>query len=186
MEKKKALVIQRIIIAVLLFLIVIVNIISFTLFFKTKMRAKSYERGYIVTASIGFDEPSKEEAAALVRNLYNTPHSFKETDLNNKNGHADILKKVVYIDDNLTISDFIYAYAHELTHLKYATTNETFTSYKSIIMLYESNNHILQCVALSATTEILNGCAEGTEYDCGYYLTEYFKDKGVLEEINND
>ena len=37
MENKKTLVIQRIIIAVLLFLIVIVNVISFTLFFKTKM-----------------------------------------------------------------------------------------------------------------------------------------------------
>lgn len=185
MEDKKILVIQRIIIAVLLFLIVTVNIISFTLFFKTKMRVKSYERGYIVTASIGFDEPSKEEAATLVRDLYNTPHSFKEADLNNKNGHADILNEVVYIDENLTISDFIYAYAHELTHIKYKTTDETFVTYKSIITLYESNNHILECVALSATTEILNGCADGSQYDCGYYLIEYFSDKGILKEVNN-
>lgn len=68
---------------------------------------------------------------------------------------------------------YTFFLAHELTHLKYYTANECFTEYTAIITLYESGNDYFKNVALWRASLIIQSNLQD-EYDCGYYLLEYF------------
>lgn len=70
-------------------------------------------------------------------------------------------------------NDYTFFLAHELTHLKYYSANECFVEYKAIITLYESGNDYFKNIALWRANGVLLGNIQD-EYDCGYYLLEYF------------
>lgn len=90
-------------------------------------------------------------------------------------GTTDIKNKTITLVDWLPAEYYIVILAHELTHLKYKTENETFTEYKSITWLYETNIRVFQIASLNRAKTIIRGDYAGTEYDCGYYLLKYFK-----------
>lgn len=69
--------------------------------------------------------------------------------------------------------NYTFFLAHELTHLKYYTANECFTEYTAIITLYESGNEYFKNVALWRANATIQSHLQD-EYDCGYYLLEYF------------
>lgn len=85
------------------------------------------------------------------------------------------LRKIM-VDTAYTTRHHAYTFflAHELTHLKYFTANECFTEYTAIITLYESGNEYFRNVALWRAHLTLQANSQD-EYDCGYYLLEYFK-----------
>lgn len=93
-------------------------------------------------------------------------------------GTADIKNKTITIVNWLPREQYAVVLAHELTHLKYKAHNETFTEYKAITWLYETNIKAFQIASLNRAKTIIRGDYAGTEYDCGYYLLKYFK--GVL------
>lgn len=93
-------------------------------------------------------------------------------------GIADIKNKTITLVNWLPEEYYVVTLAHELTHLKYKAYNETFTEYKSLTWLYETNIRAFQIASLNRAKTIIRGDYAGTEYDCGYYLLEYFK--GVL------
>lgn len=90
-------------------------------------------------------------------------------------GTTDIKNKTITLVNWLPVEYYIVALAHELTHLKYKAENETFTEYKSLTWLYETNIRAFQIASLNRAKTIIRGDYAGTEYDCGYYLLQYFK-----------
>lgn len=67
---------------------------------------------------------------------------------------------------------------HELIHLKYHTTNETFTQFMTFKHLYESNNEYLKYASKILALDIFNGeYSHAKQYDCGYYIIKYLEEK---------
>lgn len=173
MKRNKKLKAQYIIIAILVVVLLIVTALNICITLAYNWQPKPYEVGRIIDAPPPYEEPTKAEAKQMVRAVYDTPHILKEKDMEN-DGDVNYFLRTVYVRKGVSASDFILFYAHELTHLKYWCKNETFVMYKTITTLYESDNHVLKCVALSARKNILDGNAKYPEYDCGYYLLQYF------------
>lgn len=113
-----------------------------------------------------------------LRELFNTPHTlqWKEIKDSSVTGYTSLLTRKIYLKINLYEPVEVVTYAHELTHLKYFTANETFTTYKSIIILYESGIPYFRYVALREANGIINNHGQqGTKYDCGWLLQQYFE-----------
>ena len=104
----------------------------------------------------------------------NTPHFYIENDLSKKDydGFALPLIRVAVVDSQLSGADYAIALTHELVHIKYQTGNETWTSFKTFVVLYESKSIILQNVALYYAQQQLSGMYID-DYDCSYYIAEY-------------
>lgn len=173
---KKKLKAQYIIIAILVVILLIVTALNIYITLAYNWQPKPYEVGHFVDAPPPYEEPSKAEAKQMVKAVYDTPHILKEKYMD-KDGDTNYFTRTVYVQKGVSVSDFILFYSHELTHLKYWCENETFVMYKTITTLYESDNHVLKCVALAAKKNILDGNVENPEYDCGYYLLQYFKEE---------
>lgn len=117
---------------------------------------------------------TKAEMRNKLDKLYKIDYTYEEIDEieqlvwgYSKDNHIMICK-------NVKNGDYIYVLAHEMTHIKYKVCNEIFVEYKTIITLYESKDKLLQEIALNRARFIVGG-GVATEYDCGYYLLEYFK-----------
>ena len=147
-----------------------------------KLEVKKYYRYQQINVPEMKYTLTKDEVRKLVADLYNTPHIYKEVDVIAKNRMAEsfILLRLVRIRKDLDIGDYAVAYAHELAHVKYMIGDETNVSFKSFVMLYESGNAELQNMALREAKYIIKGSYKGTKYDCGYYIIEYLKEKGVI------
>lgn len=124
----------------------------------------------------------KERIKEKIRELMDTPHLYFEKDFKeeNKIGDSSPLRRVVRIDRDVDLYDYIVGYTHELCHIKYMTKNDTFVSYKTFVHLYESNDVDFMLCSIVYANSVLCGDFKGTDYDCGYYILEY------LEQHNYD
>lgn len=90
-------------------------------------------------------------------------------------GQADVLRRVIYINENIHGADLAETLAHEIIHIQYLTSNETHTAYLTFKILFESGVPELRDTAINI---IYNQCQiqnrKGTEYDIGYYIKKYF------------
>lgn len=157
--------------------ILVINIGAlFNLKFRVNYKVKPYDPTTLTTPAVTHTL-TKSTAKKLIKDLYNTPHIYTEKNLDkqNRNGQSIPIWRVAIIHNDLDLHDYIIAYAHELTHIKYQVADETYTTYKTIVKLYESGNAELQYHAIKEANDILSGCYEDTDYDCGYYIIEYFK-----------
>lgn len=113
-----------------------------------------------------------------LRALYDTTHKVYWEEGKNKTigGHTNFVTRNVYIRINLYELEEVLVYAHELTHLKYFSGNETFVTYQAIITLYESGIPYFRYVALYNARNIVNYHSYNrTAYDCGWLLQQYFE-----------
>ena len=140
----------------------------------TDWKVKDYEPIEIEIPNINYTM-ALSTAKEKIKQLINTPHILVECNV--KRCFNSPIFRVVYMNKNHTQHNYIIDYAHELTHLKYMVADETYTTCKSLILLYESNDYHLKYHALVEIKEILEGSCKSTEYDCGAYLVEYFKNK---------
>ena len=109
--------------------------------------------------------------------IFKTLHFTHYRDLTKSGcaGQTILIFRIVYMHNKLTKDMEAFTYAHELTHLKYFTKNETFTEYNTIIELYESNEPYFKYLALKFANGIINyNWFKNTKYDCGLYLQKYF------------
>lgn len=119
---------------------------------------------------------TKESAKQTLKKLYDTPHIYIEKDLPQGDmGRSMAFFRVVEIDTDLDLHDYIIAYAHELCHVKFQVNNETYTAYQTFVTLYESGNAELQYHAMVYADQIVSGNALSAIYDCGFYILEYLK-----------
>lgn len=114
---------------------------------------------------------TKNELKTMVSELFDTPHIYAETNYDSRNIAA---LRIIKISNKSHTFSYVKQYAHELTHVKYQTKDERFTVYKTITTLYESNNEYLQWVAVDYANEFLTKSNNDKDYDCGYYLLNYF------------
>lgn len=123
---------------------------------------------------------NKTEIKLILDAFYDVKYDYEEKDyLGHKYesavlGTASIKPNKIVVMNNLTNETYCVVLAHELTHIKYKTSDETFTEYKSIVLLYETKIPMFQKSALNRARRIVSGHFKGTEYDCGYYLLNYF------------
>lgn len=172
------------IIIILLATIIILTIIAETniFFSKNKLKVLPYEKNY----SLKIKEVNLEGDVKLkIDNLFNFKYFYKETD-NFKGlilGKSIPLYRTVIVKKNLKEEDpeeYALALTHELCHLKYNTYNDTFINYMTFKTLYECEDEALQTIGFNFGVTIIEGGYEGNNYDCGYYILEYFKEKKVL------
>lgn len=177
-------VIQNFIIICLLLLIFLTISSSFYIMWGNKMKPEAYTK--VEYEYVDVPEYDIREATEQVKKLFNVPHIYIEREIYDfVYGKAIPLLHIVMIQDNLRLyhkDTYIYTYAHELAHVKYATSNETFTEYKSIVVLYESGIDYLQAIAWNEAVNIMRGCYRGNKYDCGKQLIDYFKTTAKLVE----
>ena len=120
---------------------------------------------------------TKQEIKSLLDKFYRIRYTYGEFDSLSDDGYVN--GNHIVIKSSLTKEEYLFALAHEITHIKYETSNETFVEYTTIIELYESGNELFKQVALNKTRMILSGSAMGTDYDCGAYLLTYFEGENL-------
>lgn len=135
-----------------------------------------YEHYYIPQEKITCSW-TKQEVKVLLNLLYDTSYTYSEQDYIGEKiaGDSNIADRHIIVLSNLSVIDYIWVLSHEIVHIKYQAANETFTEYTSIVTLYESEIIVFKKVALNRAKLIISGGYAETEYDCGYYLKNYFK-----------
>lgn len=171
--KKITLNVIIIVLAILIFCVIAQNIYIYN---SHKLEIKPYKTKIIYMPDIEINL-SKEECKKLVADLYDTPHLYLEF---KKDVSSSIyIPPIVCMQKGLDNRQFIIDYAHELTHIKYQTSNETFVTFTTFKTLYESDNeHLHYCGAFYGAC-ILSGEFGNTEYDCGWYILDYLKGESL-------
>lgn len=169
---------KKFIIIVLVVLIVVVIGLTARINLSHRWKVKPYKRIYVEIPENLAENVSRNDLKSLVDNLFDQPHFYREKSNFTQYGKTIILFRSVTINAKLDNENYTLTYAHELTHLKYMCANETFTAYKTFVALYESGNEILKNVAERYACKVLRGDWQGTPYDIGYYILEYFKENG--------
>lgn len=140
------------------------------------LEVKDYKKTQLTIENMEYTL-TKKEIRNIIKELYDIPHIYIETDNlpEKENGISYVLLRMINVKKSLDIKTYAITYAHELTHIKYQTADETFTTFMTFVTLYESGNKELQNMALKEAQGIINGGYAGTEYDCGYYILKYLK-----------
>ena len=171
--------IKTAIIILLSFIVVITCYQVWHIHFKNYMQYKSYlmckiENNYYWKFPEEYDEWRSKVSAE-----FDTVHWVTKSNDFSDNQYAKsspLFRHVVLKNCTTLDGTMIKAYAHELAHIKYQTLNDSYATYQAIITLYESNDEIFKHIAIDYANDVLTGGYKGTDYDCGYYLLEYFKE----------
>jgi hypothetical protein len=142
-----------------------------------RWKVKSYEAVELPNPPSIALNCSNSDLMGAVDNLFNVKHFVARTGKRMANmTSSSCLFRIVFLDKDATGEDLVILYAHELAHLKFFRTDDTYISFKAFQMLYESGNNVLRNVAERYAYEVVTqGVSKGTEYDCGYYILEYLK-----------
>ena len=168
--------VQNALIVMLLLALVLTSFQVWHIQFSNSLEIKPYTTQIIEIQDKSQQTLTKQTAHITIAKLFNTPHLYLERNLPlNQNGRSRILWRVIEINKNIDIHTYIITYAHELCHVRYQVGNETYTAYMTFVRLYESDNHELCYHALLYANDVISGCYDGTQYDCGYYILDYLK-----------
>lgn len=181
MTERKKNIICNIFLTVSITLLAYVFITIFYLYCFNRLEVKEYERVSLDIPAMEYTL-TKDEAKKLIKDIYRTPHFYKEVGKfpDRRDAESVVFIRLVKVEKDLSLENYVMAYAHELTHLKFMYGDETMTVFKTFVMLYESGNAELQHIALKDAQDIINGGYKGTDYDCSYYIIEYLKEKGGI------
>ena len=163
-------------IIIAIFVIAFVGIFGYGIFIRCNHRMKPKAATEQINIHTTYAE-LPEDWQKQVSDLFKVRHTLEFCRMSGKiHGETNLLTHKVKINERASDVEKVIAYAHELTHLKYYTVNETFTEYKATIILYESGVPYFRNAALINVNCIVNcGGYTNTEYDCGAYLLEYFR-----------
>lgn len=90
-------------------------------------------------------------------------------------GNSNLLTHHIKIKESLIPFQQLPVLVHEMVHIKYYTANERFTKFTAFKLMYESENEILHEAGKQYAQEICS--QDGGEYDCSYYVVDYFQKK---------
>lgn len=174
---------KKYVIIILSILVIIVLSLDIYLVIKHKRQKESttlqfvrynhFEIGYRIGVDVQYN---KSQIKNMLDDIYNVKYTYQEDDLGNVAtcGIANIANKSITMNSRLSPKDYVWALSHEIVHIKYKTADEVFTEYTSIITLYECGNDVFSNIAYNRAADIVAGVYKNTEYDCGYYLINYF------------
>lgn len=98
-------------------------------------------------------------------------YMYRERRLNDCWGRTVILYRLVEVDRDIAINDYIETVCHELCHLKYNTANERYTQYKTFVTLYESE---FRQIALNIAYKMQRD-KYSRQYNCLGQIIEYLQ-----------
>lgn len=163
-------------------LIIISYMLSIYFYSQRKlMEIREYEPTLSLTYDLSGDPYSNSEVKIKLDTLYGSPwYFYREKNLKNCSGATELIFRCIYIDNvpNLPPWAYTYVLSHELTHLVNCCADEAYTEYNGIIKLYESGDPYFMEVAKWATMLNILSYGDNDEYECGYYLQEYFNNLG--------
>ena len=124
---------------------------------------------------------NKQELKIKIQKLFNEPHSYKEIESEQLGEtFTNAFLRKVAIKKDLDNEWYVITYTHELCHIKYWTQNDTYVSYKTFVILYESGDYIFKNVAERDAYRVLSGYWKGTDYDAGYYIQNYLRERNII------
>lgn len=121
----------------------------------------------------------KEEAIKIVNDYLGTNYipTIKRISKKNIQGYCSQITRQIYIRDDIVDWEFAYTFLHEAIHLKYQTSNEMWTTYKTFVLAYESGIPLLQERAkLEAIVVCYDKKNSHPNYECSYYIHKYLGD----------
>lgn len=157
----------------------IIAVIMFALIIRAtcfnRWEVKTYEQVTLQNSESMALNCTQSELITMVDNLFDTPHFVARTGKRMQNlPSSSCLFRIVFIPKDASGEDLVLLYAHELSHIKFFSTSETYVSFKTFQTLYESDNAILRNVAERYAYKVVTlGHEKGTKADCGYYILNY-------------
>lgn len=94
-------------------------------------------------------------------------------------GNVNTFSRVIRINKDIEITDYIWVLCHEMVHLKYYSHCERFTSYKTFVLLYNSE---FRPMAINLACSMRDGGFE-QEYNCYAQIEEYLINRGYPVNI---
>lgn len=120
---------------------------------------------------------SKTEAKAELDKIFKAKLFFYTENENNKYyGRTYAVFRVIAMNKNISINDFIFYYAHELVHLTEFTENDIYANFKAFKVLYESGNETFKKVAMNNLYRDMNG-VDTEQYTYWHYAKQYLLTK---------
>lgn len=157
--------------------IVFISILGLTVYIKTSHRME-YRQAEPVALTYSPREITytREEVRKKIENLAGKQQYFyAEKDLYSSKriyGETVFFIRLIIMQYNADIVDYIFNFAHEYMHLKYMTASERFVNFEAFKLLYESNDECFRNVAIMYAKQDMNGNAP-EPYSCWYYIKEY-------------
>lgn len=157
--------------------IVFICILGLTIYIKTSHRmeyrqAEPVALTYTPREITYSREEVRDKIGALAgKQLY----FYAEQDLYSRKkiyGETVFFIRLIIMQDNSDIVDYIFNFAHEYMHLKYMTASERFVNFEAFKLLYESDDECFRNVAILYAKQDMYGNIPES-YQCWYYIKEY-------------
>ena len=121
---------------------------------------------------------TREEVRKKIENIAGKQlYFYAEEDLYSSKriyGETVFFIRLIIMQDNADIVDYIFNFAHEYMHLKYMTASERFVNFEAFKLLYESNDECFRNVAIMYANQDMYGNIPET-YSCWGQIYEYLK-----------
>lgn len=159
--------------------IVLICIIGLTIYIKTSHRME-YKQAEPIALTYTPREISytREEVRKKIEDLAGKQQYFYgEQDLYSRKqiyGETVFFIRLIIMQDNADIVDYIFNFAHEYMHLKYMTASERFVNFEAFKLLYESGDECFRNVAIMYANQDMYGNIPET-YSCWGQIYEYLK-----------
>ncbi len=157
--------------------IIFICILGLTVYIKTSYRME-YRQAEPVALEYTPREITytREEVRNKIENLAGKQlYFYGEQDLFSRKriyGETVFFIRLIIMQDNADIVDYIFNFAHEYMHLKYMTASERFVNFEAFKLLYESDDECFRNVAIMYANQDMYGNIPET-YSCWYYIKEY-------------
>ena len=157
--------------------IMFICILGLTIYIKTSHRMEYRQAEPVALAYTPREITyTREEVRNKIENLAGKQQYFyAEKDLYSSKriyGETVFFIRLIIMQDNADIVDYIFNFAHEYMHLKYMTASERFVNFEAFKLLYESNDECFRNVAIMYANQDMYGNIPES-YSCWYYIKDY-------------
>ena len=159
--------------------IVFISILGLTVYIKTSHRMEYRQAEPVALAYIPREITyTREEVRKKIENLAGKQlYFYGEQDLYSRKhiyGETVFFIRLIIMQNNSSIEDYIFNFAHEYMHLKYMTASERFVNFEAFKLLYESDDECFRNVAIMYANQDMYGNIPET-YSCWGQIYEYLK-----------
>ena len=159
--------------------IVFIGILGLTIYIKTSHRMEYRQAEPVALAYTPREITyTREEVRKKIENLAGKQlYFYAEKDLYSSKriyGETVFFIRLIIMQYNSSIEDYIFNFAHEYMHLKYMTASERFVNFEAFKLLYESNDECFRNVAILYATQDMYGNIPES-YSCWGQIYEHLK-----------
>ena len=159
--------------------IIFISILGLAVYIKTSHRMEYRQAEPVAIAYTPREITyTREEVRNKIENLAGKQlYFYTEKDLYSSKriyGETVFFIRLIIMQDNADIVDYIFNFAHEYMHLKYMTASERFVNFEAFKLLYESNDECFRNVAIMYAKQDMNGNIP-EPYSCWGQIYEYLK-----------